>query len=401
MDVLDVLVHGPESHGALLDSPKVEKLAREIEERLENVERRVHKAAGRVVDLNSTKQLCEWLYDERGLKCMKRTAPSRTYPEGQRSVDAEALSHHARKDSVVADLLEHAEWSKVLSTYLRPWMERQIDGQIYTDFVQYGTETGRFSSRKPNLQAVPRRGDKSELIRSLFIAPPGHVLVVADYSQIELRVLAHYSKDPTLLRVFREGEDPHVATAQLVFGVVEPTPEQRDGGKTTNFLVVYGGGAKRLSVGMRISETRARAVLRSHRLRFPRIYAWKDVVLRECRSKEQPHVTTLLGRKRLLPLLRSRDDVLRGMAERQAINTRIQGTAADIIKLAMVRLHRTSPADTHLVLTIHDELVVMAPEDAGERTVKLMQEAMEGVSMLDVPLRAEARVVTRWSDAKG
>lgn len=247
-------------------------------------------------------------------------------------------------------------------------------------------------------------------------------MLVADYSQIELRVLAHYSRDPTLIRAFRENLDVHAVTAAKVLNIPieDLTHEQRQGGKTTNFLVIYGGGYKKLAASQKISLSTARKFLDGHQQEFPRIYQWKKEVIAQCKRNrvtaaqaaayggdvQPPHVKTILGRKRRLPGILYQDDEMRGYAERQAVNALIQGSAADIQKLAMVRYHRRTKGTTHqLVLTVHDELVALVPSNEIEQGSVWIKESMEGVELpvkLLVPLTVDVKVCKNsWAEAKG
>lgn len=247
------------------------------------------------------------------------------------------------------------------------------------------------------------------------------VFVVADYSQIELRVLAHYSRDATLVRAFREGLDVHAVTAAKVLNIPieELTDNQRQGGKTTNFLVVYGGGYRKLAASQGVSLTAAKKFIDGHQREFPRIYRWKQDVIAECKRNrvtkaqaaafgidmQPPHVKTILGRKRRLPGILYQDKEMRGYAERQAVNSLIQGSAADIQKLAMINHHRLTRGTQHqLVLTIHDELVALSPADEVDQAVTWLKEAMEGVQLpekLLVPLTVDVKVCNSWAEAKG
>lgn len=397
MDVLEVL-GDVEQQGALLDIAKVEAMQAEIQDRLVGIKARIKKVAGHDINLNSNPQIQKLLYRDLKLPVKKLTKGTRKTPPVP-SCDAEALGFH-KKHPVVRDLLEFSEWSKILGTYIQAWMDRQVDGYVYTDFVQYGTETGRFSSRNPNLQNVPSRGDKAELIRSLFISPPGQRLIVADYSQIELRVLAHYCQDRRLLKIFEDLEaDLHTETAKVLFDTSTPTKDQRSLAKNMNFLIAYGGGPAKLAASSGISLSRAKAFMGEHRRNFKGIYRWKDQVVREARRRR--YVETLLRRRRMLPEINAADESVRWGAERQAVNTVVQGSAADLIKLAMVRVHEGRGPDSHIVLTIHDEIVVQVSQDTAEKRLDWVKKAMEGAyPQLRVPVLVSAKICDRWSDGK-
>jgi DNA polymerase I-like protein with 3'-5' exonuclease and polymerase domains len=272
--------------------------------------------------------------------------------------------------------------------------------------LQYGTVTGRFASREPNLQNIPRPDtDLGKQIRGLFVAPPGCKLVVADYGQIEMVVLAHFAGKGRLFQGFWDGVDPHTATAAAVFNVpVEKvTKAQRQVAKGINFAVVYGAGPDTVAAQAGITTKEAKRFLEIHQQMFPEIYRFKNEVLEVCRSRRPPHVKTLLGRYRRLPVIWSQDRGVRGEAERQAVNSLIQGSAADLIKLAMVREHAMLPPDMKLILSVHDELVTIAPEERADECVEIVREAMlgEGIQKLvKVPLTSDIKVVDRWAEAK-
>jgi DNA polymerase-1 len=293
---------------------------------------------------------------------------------------------------------------------------RIFDGRIHADFVQYGTVTGRFSCREPNLQNIPRPDTElGKKIRGLFVAPPGYKLVVADYGQIELVVLAHFIGRGDLYKGFHNGVDPHSATAAALMGV-DPQEFMRrvkEGDRTCidfrqvakgiNFAVVYGAGPDKVASMAGITVKEAKRFMEMHQKMFPEIYRFKEEVIRVCRSRRPPHIRTLLGRKRRLPLILSQNNGLRMGAERQAVNSLIQGSAADLIKLAMIRLNAALPDEMRLILSVHDELVTLCPEDRAEECAGLVREAMlgEGIQkLLRVPLSSDVKIVDRWSEAK-
>lgn len=395
MDLLPVLAN-MELVGTIIDTGALKRFEQEQQERLEASKRKLFDYAGREFNPNANLDKQWFVYDHLG------HAVEETTGKGAPSVNQGALRIPARKDPAVRELLEYARIKKMLSTYTDSLYSLLREGRVHANFRQVGTDTGRLSCSDPNLQNIPRRGEEGKLIRAMFMAQPGHKYVVADYSQIELRVLAHFSKDATLLRVFEEDGDPHTATAALLFNTTEDKvkPQERDIGKTTNFLIAYGGGYKKLAVQANISEARAKKVIDQHRKEFPRIYTLKDDVIKMARKRKPPYVKTVTGRRRYLPELVSAEDMLRFRAERQAFNTLIQGTAADIIKQAMVDLDKALPEDCTLLLSVHDELVVEAPEEVAPDIGKLMSEVMEAVDLIDVRLVAEANVGNNWNEAK-
>ena len=415
-DVLPVLL-SMEMHGVPIETSKMRDLSEVLTERIVEVEKTIFSAAGEVFNLNSTLQKQKFVYETRGHEVFART------DTGQPSTAAGVIESFAGTDPAVKALLEHAKIAKLLSTYvgeigkdgkvvggLPDFIVNQGRGpRIHADFVQYGADTGRFSCRKPNLQNIPRRAKdpESKAIRTLFVADPGHLLVVADYSQIEYRVLAHFSGDPTLTRAFLEGYDPHAATMALLLDkdIEDVSEEERDAGKTTNFAEIYGAGPGTIAANAGVSIQRAKWIRATYRKRFPRVQEWKYRTINDARrAKPRAHVRTLTGRVRYLPALLARDDGPRYAAERQAVNTRVQGSAADIIKIAMVRLHNELEyryeSRAKIILQVHDELMVMAPEDVAEEVKDTVQEIMEGVNLLKVPMVAEAKVGRTWAEAK-
>lgn len=434
MDVLGVLLDMG-STGAYVDEAAMTELIRDMSERLVEVEANIYKAAGQRFNLNASQQKAKVLYAPKteggqGLKPFKLTDGGKKKREAGQpllltdySTDAESLEAHPN-NPVVKAMAEYADVSKLLSypiAYMGvegdPDKPRRIfDGRIHADFVQYGTVTGRFSCREPNLQNIPRPDTElGKRIRGLFIAPPGHKLVVADYGQIELVVLAHFIGKGALYNGFLQGVDPHSATAAALIGEdpfefmkrVKAGDREainlRQVAKGINFAVVYGAGPDKVASMAGITVKEAKRFLEIHQKMFPEIYRFKDDVIRVCRSRRPPHIRTLLGRKRRLPLILSQKNGLRMGAERQAVNSLIQGSAADLIKLAMIRLNNILPNEIRLILSVHDELVVLAPEDRAEEAAGYVKEAMlgEGIQkLLRVPLSSDVKIVDRWSEAK-
>lgn len=427
MDVLDVLL-GMGMEGAPVDAEEISALEKELAVELVEAEAAIYKAAGQEFNINSTPQKAKILFGPKedggqGLKPRKPTDGGKKKQQAGEemtlkdwSTAAEVLELYPR-NGVTQGLLAYAEIYKLLNTYLRAWQGvpgdpdkpcRIFDGRIHADFVQYGTVTGRFSCREPNLQNIPRPDTElGKKMRGLFIAPPGCKLIVADYGQIELVVLAHYLGMGALYEGFLNGVDPHTMTAALVLGKKpeDVTPVERQNyGKSINFAVVYGAGPDKVASMMGVGVAEAKKFLGIHQRQFPEIYAFKDAVIQRAKERRPvPHLRTLLGRKRRLPTLFSKDRNLRGYAERQAVNSLIQGSSADIIKLAMVRLDRALPDDMHLILSVHDELVTICPDDRTAEGIEIVREAMlgEGISrLLNVPLASDIKVVNRWSEAK-
>ncbi|MFF1701303.1 DNA polymerase [Streptomyces sp. NPDC058252] len=433
-DVLGVLLDMGIT-GAPVDEDAMRELVQDMSALLVDIEGRIYKAAGQRFNLNAPAQKAEVLYAPKkdggqGLKPLKPTDGGKKKRDaGQElvwkdySTDSDSLEKHPNNE-VVKAMLEYAEVSKLLSyptAYLGDPEDKDkpcriFDGRIHADFVQYGTVTGRFSCREPNLQNIPRPDTElGKRIRGLFVAPPGYKLVVADYGQIELVVLAHFIGRGDLYKGFHNGVDPHSATAAALMGI---DPQEfmrrvkagdrecidfRQVAKGINFAVVYGAGPDKVASMAGISVKDAKRFMEMHQKMFPEIYKFKEDVVRVCRSRRPPHIRTLLGRKRRLPLILSSNHGLRMGAERQAVNSLIQGSAADLIKLAMIRLNNLLPDEIRLILSVHDELVVLAPEERAEEAAALVKEAMlgEGIQkLLRVPLSSDVKIVDRWSEAK-
>ena len=403
MDVLDVLVH-METTGAMIDLEMCHRVFDDLTVRIDELRSKIQAEVGHEFNLNSTPQKQKVFYEERGHKPRKFT------DTGQPSTDADSLEYY-RNDPVIAAFLDYQEANRLRmypQTYLygnpkRKTPPAQVNGRIHANFKQSGTVTGRFSCSDPNLQNIPRpESENAKVVRSLFIAPEGHKLIVGDYAQIEYAVLAHYSGDPTLIKFFEEGRNFHRAVASMLLGKPEEevTKVEYTIVKNTNFATVYGAGDDKVAAMSGVSLSQAKRFRKEHARMLPKVYRFTEEVVRVCKNRRPPHVKTILGRKRRLPEIYSRDWKVSAYAERQAVNTVIQGSAADINKLAMVRTHRLLPDDMQLILTVHDELVVVCPTKKADEGVRLLTEAMEGIDLLRVPLRADIHAVDRWSEAK-
>lgn len=408
MRVLDCLLH-MQQPGVPIDVAALHKLRNELRAQIVVAEAEVYRAAGRVFDLGSVPQKQKILYGAppqgQGLKPRKAT------PGGAPSTDAKALASYKGKNQVVDRILDYQELSKINSTYVESYLgdpeqgkpSKIYDGKIYPSFAQYGTVTGRFSSFSPNVQNWPRSDtDLGKAIRDLILCPPGFRLLVADYAQIELRILAHMAGRGALWQGFWDGLDAHVATAAAVFGIPpeEVDRQARQIAKGIAFAILYGAGPDKLAEMAGVPLHKAKRFMAMHERAFPEIYRFKRDLLRKARR--DLCVTTLLGRKRRLPELRSMDHFLRKRAERQVVNSCIQGTNADITKFAMARLHESLLDGMQLLLTVHDELAVLCPEDIAEEGAQVLHEAMAGPDMqlLSVPLLTDVKIVSRWSEAK-
>lgn len=417
MDVLEALAH-MELAGAPIDTVALKKLHAQLEIDIDEAKGEVFRIAGRAFNLNSNNDKQEILFGKksaggRGLRVGKRTA------SGAPSVAVDALEKYRGKDELVDALLKYADLQKLMSTYIIPYLGGEVTrttggktttthresllykGRIYTDFVQHGAETGRFSSRNPNLQNVPNASTPhGKAIRDLFYAPDGYVLVCADYSQIEPRIIADLSKDPIFLGAYKNKVD--VYTSMVNGEVLKPYQLQRSGGKVAVLAMSYGVGPDKVETSLHIPEGKGRELLDAFEKQFKAVYRYKRRVIAEaCNRRPEPYVTTLLGRRRYLPDLKASEKYLRSRAERQAFNTRIQGTAADVMKIAIARAHAMLPPEAQLLLTVHDELLTLCPEHMGEEVAEIIREAMEGVRILeDVELIADVNIAKTWGDAK-
>ncbi len=385
-----------EEAGVRVDAAVLEELGGEFAARIGELEAEIHRLVGEAFNINSPQQLAHVLYERLGLPSGRRTKTGY-------STDAAVLTELAAVHPVPRLVLEYRHLVKLQGTYvegLRSLISPR-DGRVHTTFHQTVTATGRLSSADPNLQNIPVREALGRRIRRAFVAEPGWVLVSADYSQIELRILAHMAGDEALIEAFRRGEDVHRATAARVFGVApdQVTEEMRSAAKMVNFGIAYGISDYGLAQGLRIEQEEARGVIDSYFERFPGVRRYCRETIEQARR--DGYVRTLFGRIRYLPDLHNRVPARRRFAERTAVNTPIQGTAADIIKMAMLRLARALAGQrlrTRLVLQVHDELMVEAPAEEAPLAARLLVDAMEGAASLAVPLVAEVKAGPNWYD---
>jgi DNA polymerase I-like protein with 3'-5' exonuclease and polymerase domains len=420
MDVLRVLCD-MKLAGAPIDQDALAALHVQLEADIEKAREDIYRTAGVVFNINSNREKQYLLYSPqpsgRGLKPkiytgkgIKKEAEGKELTVEDYSVSAEALEPYRDKDPLVKAMLEYADLNKLLTTYVIPYLGGEVvrttggkskveyrdsllvNGKVHGDFIQHGAETGRFSSRNPNLQNVPNPATAhGKAIRNLFYAPEGYKLVVADYSQIEPRVIASMSNDPIMKKNYLEGGDIYTTVGD-VMGV------NRAAGKVLVLSMAYGVGPDKIARSIGCSITEARGLLSSFGDKFQNVSAYRAKVIGV--TRKAGFVSTVLGRKRYLPEINSRNPGERAGAERQAFNTRIQGSAADIMKLAMIRAHELIPEGASLLLTVHDELVTIAPDNLVDETREAIREAMEGINLLDIPLIADLAVVQRWGEAK-
>nr|BAA06775.1 DNA Polymerase [Thermus aquaticus] len=392
-----VLAH-MEATGVRLDVAYLRALSLEVAEEIARLEAEVFRLAGHPFNLNSRDQLERVLFDELGLPAIGKTEKT-----GKRSTSAAVLEALREAHPIVEKILQYRELTKLKSTYIDPLPDliHPRTGRLHTRFNQTATATGRLSSSDPNLQNIPVRTPLGQRIRRAFIAEEGWLLVALDYSQIELRVLAHLSGDENLIRVFQEGRDIHTETASWMFGVPREAvdPLMRRAAKTINFGVLYGMSAHRLSQELAIPYEEAQAFIERYFQSFPKVRAWIEKTLEE--GRRRGYVETLFGRRRYVPDLEARVKSVREAAERMAFNMPVQGTAADLMKLAMVKLFpRLEEMGARMLLQVHDELVLEAPKERAEAVARLAKEVMEGVYPLAVPLEVEVGIGEDWLSAK-
>ncbi len=385
--------------GIAIDRPLFTKLSQELAGDLDRLEREIFRAAGESFNLNSPKQLGVILFEKLGMPVIKKT---KTGP----STDADVLEQLAALGLEVPSLLlEYRELQKLRSTYVDvlPSKVHPTTGRIHTSFNQTGAATGRLSSTDPNLQNIPVRTPRGEAIRAGFVPAAGNRFVVADYSQIELRLMAHLSGDPAFVSAFQAGEDIHRQTAALIFGVelADVTSEMRSRAKTINFGTIYGQGPFALSKQLGITQEEAKEFIAAYFERFAGVRTFLDDQVQL--AKDQGYVETLFHRRRYIPEARDKNFNIRSFGERVAQNAPLQGSAADLIKVAMVRIHaalKTEFPSAHLLLQVHDELVLEAPTDQAEAVGALVKHHMEGAAELSVPLVVEVGIGENWLAAK-
>ncbi len=393
---LALTLNDMELAGILVDTGVLGQMGKVIEGQLVELEAKAKKAAGRELNINAPRQLEVLLFDELKLPVIKRTKTAR-------STDAEVLDALSEHHPLPAIILEHRHLAKLKSTYIDtlPTLVNPETGRIHTRYSQTVAATGRLSSNDPNLQNIPIRTEVGRAIRAAFVAPPGFRLLSADYSQIELRILAHLSHDPEFVEAFRTNDDVHARTAAGIFHVERGavTAPMRRVAKTINFGVIYGMGDSALAKRLGVPREEAASFIEAYFKRYAGVRAYLDRSLEEARGAGG--VTTLLGRRRFLPDLASGNRASRLQAERIAQNTPIQGTAADILKAAMIKLRAPVVPGARMLLTVHDELIFEVPEGSEAEVGARVKATMEGVAKLDVPLVVEVGSGKTWAEAHG
>lgn len=389
-----------ENIGISLDVEQLAVMATELEETIGNIESEIFENTGEEINLNSPKQVGELLFTKLGLPVIKKTKTGySTDSSVLEALDAKNIS------PIPGLLIQHRELGKLLSTYVRalPELVHAKDNRLHTHFNQDVAATGRLSSNNPNLQNIPIRTELGRKVRKAFVPKEGHVLLGADYSQVELRLLAHFSEDPTMVKAFKNGEDIHRQTASEIMGIKldEVTSEERSKAKAVNFGLMYGQSSFGLAGQLKISRKEAKDYITRYFEKFSRVKGYLDG-LKE-KAEETGYAETMFGRKRFLPDIKSNNRTVKSMAERVAINSPIQGTAADIIKMAMISIDKALTNEnlkTRLLLQVHDELIFEVPTDEVERVKKIVKEGMENVVDLNVPLVVDMGTGDDWYSLK-
>lgn len=388
-----------EMNGVCLDTDSLAETSKQLTSRMNEIEQRIYELAGQPFNIASPKQVGEILFDK--LKIVEKAKKTKT---GQYVTSEEVLQQLKNKHEIVADILEHRGLKKLIGTYIDalPKLINPHTGHIHTSFNQTITATGRLSSSDPNLQNIPIRGEDGKEIRKAFIPEPGCLFFSADYSQIELRVMAHLSNDDNMIEVFREGKDLHAATAANIYKkpIEEVTRDERTKSKRANFGIIYGITVFGLAERLDIDRAEAKQLIDGYFDTFPQVHDYME------KSKEiarqQGYVTTLFGRRRYLPDINSANSVVRGFAERNAINAPIQGTAADIIKVAMIRIFQRFKKEgikSKMILQVHDELNFSVYPEEKEQVERIVLEEMQGAFDMKVPLVADSGFGNNWLEA--
>ena len=396
MPLIEVLAD-IEIAGIKIDLPLMAGFSKELKKELAGIEKRIYFLAGEEFNINSPKQLQEILFEKLGLRTLKKTKTGF-------STDVGVLEELALEHELPKEILEHRTLSKLKNTYVDalPMLINPHTGRLHTSFNQTVTATGRLSSSDPNLQNIPIRGEWGKRIREAFIADEGHLLLSSDYSQIELRVLAHLSQDEGFLEIFKNDGDIHTRTACELFGITPEniTSEMRRRAKTVNFGIVYGISPYGLSQQLGIHPEEAKFYIDTYFMRHSGVKNYIDTKISE--AAETGYVSTIFQRKRAIPELKSTNKNIRQLGERLAMNTPIQGSAADIIKIAMINIWRRLKKEglrTKMLLQVHDELLFEVPIKEKDKVQSLVREEMENAVKLDVPLKVDIGVGKNWSEA--
>ena len=396
---LSAILHEMELAGVRIDVAMLKQAESQLNEELQTLEQQIYAAADATFNINSPKQVGEVLFDQ-----LKLDAKAKKSKTGQYSTSEEVLLALKPKHSVVGLILEYRELKKLISTYISslPNYINPTTGKIHTTYNQTVTATGRLSSSNPNLQNLPIRSERGQLIRQAVIPDEGCMFLSSDYSQIELRLMAHFSQDPHLVQAFVSGQDVHAATAAKIFNIPidEVSKDQRRQAKTANFGIIYGISAFGLAQQLDCSRSEAKALIDGYFAAFPGVI---DYIERQKElARQQGYAVTLFGRKRYLPDILSHNATVRSFAERNAVNSPIQGTAADIIKMAMVTIHRRLKEEglkAQMIMQVHDELNFNVPLNEVNKVREIVVSEMQNVVHLTVPLIADCGIGTNWLEA--
>jgi DNA polymerase-1 len=385
-----------EMNGVKIDIDLLQEFSKEIETQLQQKMERIYGLAGEVFNINSSQQLGKILFDKLKLPVVKKTKTGY-------STDVDVLTKLSLHHDLPLEILSYRNLSKLKSTYIDalPKLIHPQTGRVHTSYNQTITATGRLSSSDPNLQNIPIRADEGSRIRQAFIPEKGRTIVSADYSQIELRILAHFSQDETLMEAFHQEEDIHTRTASEIFGVQmeKVTPSMRREAKVINFGIIYGMSAYGLSQQLGSDPKTAQAYIDEYFKRYPKVQTYIENSLEDARKKG--YATTLRHRRRYLPDIHSPNTAIRQASERMAINTPLQGTAADIIKLAMIRIQNRIEElslSTKMIMQVHDELVFETPGEELQKSLPMIQNEMETVMELSVPLKVSIHSGKNWAE---
>ena len=397
--VLEILTR-MEFEGVRLNIDFLKELESELQEKIDSIQAKINSFSINEVNLNSPKQVGELLFTELSFPVVKKT---KTGFSTDSSVLEELDSQNINE--VPGLILQYRELGKILSTYVKalPELVNSETGKLHTNFNQHVAQTGRLSSVNPNLQNIPIRSETGRRVRKGFIAGPGNILLAADYSQVELRLLAHFSQDPTMVKAFSEGLDIHAQTASEITGhsLSEITSAERGKAKAVNFGLMYGQSSFGLAKALKISRKEAKSYIEKYFERFSKIKGYLDCLKEE--AEKTGYSITMNGRKRYLPEINSANRTIKANAERMAINSPIQGTAADIIKLAMIKIDSEIKAQglkSKMLLQVHDELIFEVPEDELGAMKVLVKEGMENIVSLSVPLSVDMGIGVNWFDLK-
>ena len=397
LPLTDVLA-SMEHTGVLVDQDGIRRFGESLNGRIDELAAEIYEIAGEEFNISSPKQLGVILFEKLGLPAKKKT-------KSGWSTNAEVLEELSWQSPIVAKVLEYRQYTKLRSTYVDGLLSAvAADGRIHTNYRQTETRTGRLSSTEPNLQNIPVRTELGRQMRRFFKAAPGCILLDADYSQIELRLMAHLSGDTAMQEAFRSGADIHTATAAKVFGCApeDVTPEMRSASKAVNFGILYGMGAFSLSKDIHVSVQMAKQYISDYLGSFPKVSTFLDSTVEN--AARDGYVSTMLGRRRYVPELQAKNKMVQAAGRRIAMNTPVQGTAADLIKLAMVHVHRRLMQEVpsaKLILQVHDELIVEVPLADAEAAAAVLHEEMLHAAELSVPLTADVNRGETWYDAKG